>query len=113
MGEKKARHCEVAEPGVSQKIKFVWSAVEIPLPRIQNPTNMKLENLKKLIGLAAGIKVTSECRFSKLLELMDKATKEQSTVLTIVVKDGTLTSGEILMLAELGGEFIVWDMPDE
>ena len=98
---------------MSQKIKFVWSAVEIPLPGIQNPTNMKLENLKKLIGLAAGLKVTSECRFSKLLELVDKAAKEQSTVLTVVVKDGTLTSGEILMLAELGGEFIVWDMTDE
>ena len=74
---------------------------------------MKLENLKKLIGLAAGLKVTSECRFSKLLELVDKAAKEQSTVLTIVVKDGTLTPGEILMLAELGGELIVWDMTDE
>ena len=44
---------------------------------------------------------------------MDKAAKEQSTVLTVVVKDGTLTSGEILMLAELGGKFIVWDMTDE
>lgn len=74
---------------------------------------MKLENLKKLIGLAAGLKVTSECRFSKLLELVDKAAKEQSTILTIVVKDGTLTSGEILMLAELGGKFIVWDMADD
>ena len=35
LGEKKARPCEVAEPGVSQKIKSVWGAVEIPLPRIQ------------------------------------------------------------------------------
>ncbi len=74
---------------------------------------MKIENLKKLIGLAGGLRVTSECRFSKLLELVDKVAKEQSTVLTIVVKDGTLTSGEILMLAELGGKFIVWDMTDE
>ena len=74
---------------------------------------MKLENLKELIGLAAGLKVTSECRFSKLYELVDKASKEESTILTIVVKDGTLTSGEILMLAKLGGKFIVWDMTDE
>lgn len=74
---------------------------------------MKLENLKKLIGLAGGIRVTSECRFSNLLELVDKVAKEQSTVLTIVVKDGTLTSGEILMLAELGGKFLMWDFTDE
>lgn len=33
--ERKARPCGVAKPGMSQKIKFVWGAVEIPLPRIQ------------------------------------------------------------------------------
>ncbi len=74
---------------------------------------MKLENLKKLIGLAAGLKITSECRFSKLLELADKASKEGSTILTIVVKDGTLTYDEILILAELGGKYIAWDMTDD
>ncbi len=74
---------------------------------------MKLENLKELIGLAGGLRITSECRFSKLLELVNEVAKVESTILTIAVKDGTLTSDEILMLAKLGGKFIVWDMTDE
>lgn len=106
--EKKARPYEVAEPGVSQKIKGVLGAVEIPLPRIQIFKLMRFSELKPIVG-TSNVVIDSEYRFSELRSLVEKVASMENGTLTIVVKNGTLCNAEIESLSRLGGKYVTFD----
>ena len=65
-----------------------------------------------LVGKVANIKVASWYRFSDLLYLVTEVGKVENTTVTIVVKDGTLTAGEMNILAEEGKGRINFDFSE-
>ena len=65
-----------------------------------------------LVGKVANIKVASWYRFSDLLFLVTEIGKVESTTLTIVVRDGTLTFNEMNILAEEGKGRINFDFSE-
>lgn len=73
---------------------------------------MNIQKVKTLVGKVANIKIASWYRFSDLLVLVTEVGKVESTTLTIVVKDGTLTAGEINILAEEGKGRVNFDFSE-
>ena len=73
---------------------------------------MNIQKVKTLVGHVANIKVASWYRFSDLLVLATEVGKVENTTLTIVVKDGTLTVGEMNILAEESKERINFDFSE-
>lgn len=84
----------------------------VPLRGIQNFKSMNFQKVKMLVGKVASVKVTSECRFSDLLILVAEVGKVENTTMTIVVKDGTLTAGEMTILAEEGKGRVSFDFSE-
>ncbi len=73
---------------------------------------MNIQKVKTLVGKVANIKVVSWYRFSDLLFLVTEVGKVENTTVTIVVKDGTLTAGEMDILAEEGKGHINFDFSE-
>ena len=65
-----------------------------------------------LVGRVSNIKVASWYRFSDLLVLVTEVGKVENTTVTIVVKDGTLTSREMEILSEEGKGRITFDFSE-
>lgn len=72
---------------------------------------MKFQELKSIVGVA-NVRITSEMRYSELRSLVEKASIAEQGLLTIVVKNGTLSDAEILGLATLGRSYVQFDLTD-
>ena len=71
---------------------------------------MKYEDLKSIVGTTGRIIITSDdYRYSELHGLVEKVGTIKEGILTIIVKNGTLKDSEIKGLAQLGGQFVMFD----
>lgn len=70
---------------------------------------MNLEELKKTVGVAGNVTISSERRYSELLALAELAGTREQGLLTIVVKPGTLRNSEIAGLVRVAGKFLALD----
>lgn len=73
---------------------------------------MNLDELKKIVGVAGNVTITSELRYSELLALAELAGTREQGKLTIVVKPGTLRSSEIVALVKGAGRYIALDLTE-
>lgn len=67
--------------------------------------------IKALVG-KTNIVINSQYRFSELHTLVQKASVMENSLLTIKVKECTLTHDELIALCNLGGKYVAFDLTE-